>query len=80
MDEIELPDGRSVPAAAVAALDELEKSWPGATLPQARAAIVAAVIDAIVQGVIDEDEDRLQGELGARPGLTESILTYWRTT
>lgn len=40
---IDLADGRSVPASAVAALDELERRWPGATLPQARPAIVAAV-------------------------------------
>lgn len=44
MDTIELADGRSVPAPAVAALDELERTLPGATQPQARAAIVAAVM------------------------------------
>lgn len=44
---IDLADGRSVPTAAVAALDELERSWPGATLPQARPAIVAAVMAAL---------------------------------
>jgi hypothetical protein len=42
-----LADSRSVPAAAVAALDELEQRWPGATLPQARPAIAAAVIAAL---------------------------------
>ena len=45
--DIRLADGRRVPAAAVAALDELEKIWPGATLPQARAAIAAAVLEAM---------------------------------
>lgn len=46
-DTIHLADGRSVPASAVAALDELEHRWPGATLPQARPAIVAAVMAAL---------------------------------
>lgn len=45
---IDLADGRSVPTAAVAELDELERAWPGATLPQARPAIVAAVMAALV--------------------------------
>ena len=44
---IELADGTKVPARAVAALHELEDRWPGATLPQARPAIVAAVIKAL---------------------------------
>jgi hypothetical protein len=46
-ETIELADGRTVPAAAVGALDELERAWPGATLPQARPAIVAAVLAAV---------------------------------
>jgi hypothetical protein len=48
MDEtVALADGRSVPLAAVKALEELERRWPGSTLPQARPAIVAAVIAAL---------------------------------
>lgn len=47
-DTIELADGTSVPAKAVAALTELDRRWPGATLPQARPAIVAAVMAALV--------------------------------
>jgi hypothetical protein len=47
-ESIPLVDGRQVPAAAVAALAELERVWPGATpLPQARPAIVAAVLTAL---------------------------------
>lgn len=48
-DTIDLANGQSVPASAVAALDELERRWPGATLQQARPAIVAAVIAALDQ-------------------------------
>lgn len=44
---IELADGRDVPRAAVDALGEFEKVWPGATFPMARAGIVAAVIEAL---------------------------------
>lgn len=39
-----LANGTRVPAAAVTALDELDQVWPGSTLPQARPAIVAAVL------------------------------------
>lgn len=46
-DVVELADGRTVPAGAVHALDELDARWPGATLPQARPAVAAAVIDSI---------------------------------
>jgi len=42
-----LADGRRVPRPAVDALAALEKSWPGATLPQARVAIVDAVLAAL---------------------------------
>lgn len=42
-----LADGREVPDECVAALDAFETIWPGATLHQARAGIVAAVLDAI---------------------------------
>jgi hypothetical protein len=45
---IELADGVTrVPAAAVAALDKLDETWPGATFKGARPAIVAAVIAAL---------------------------------
>lgn len=37
----------TVPAAAVAALDQLEQTWPGATQPQARAVIAAEVMTAL---------------------------------
>lgn len=46
-DTIYLANGTSVPAKAVAALGELERIWPGATLQQARPAIVAAVMTAL---------------------------------
>ena len=46
-DQAQLADGRSVPIAAVIALYELEKTWPGATLRQARPAIVAVVMNAL---------------------------------
>lgn len=46
MDKIHLANGTSVPKACVDALEELENIWPGASLPQARAAIVAAVLEA----------------------------------
>ena len=48
-DRIVLADGRSVPKNAVDSLAELDRSWPGATLPQARPAIVAAVIAALTE-------------------------------
>ena len=41
---IELADGRRVPQSAVAALEQLDQEWPGATLPQARPAIAAAIL------------------------------------
>ncbi|WP_156161665.1 hypothetical protein [Nocardia vulneris] len=44
-----LADGREVPAAAVRALDDLERKWPGASLAQARPAIVAAVLAAVAK-------------------------------
>jgi hypothetical protein len=44
---IDLADGRSVPAKAVAALDALEREWPGATLPEARPVVAATVIEAV---------------------------------
>lgn len=47
MKTVALADGREVPQAAVDALIELDKRWPGATLPQARPAIVAAILDTV---------------------------------
>lgn len=46
-DTLELADGRTVPRAAVDALDELDRSWPGATFPRARGAIAWTVLDAV---------------------------------
>lgn len=49
MDEDEfvyLVDGRKVPVRCVKALDEFEKTWPGASFHRARAAIVAEVLKA----------------------------------
>lgn len=46
-DDIELADGRMVPRKAVDALAILDAKWPGASLPQARPAIVAAVMEAL---------------------------------
>lgn len=47
LDTLELADGRTVPRAAVDALDELDRSWPGATFPGARGAIAWTVLDAV---------------------------------
>lgn len=44
---VTLADGREVPAAAVAALDDLDRRWPGATFGPARPAIAAAVLEAV---------------------------------
>lgn len=41
-----LADGTEIPDEFVEALNELDKRWPGATLPQARGAIVSAVLSA----------------------------------
>lgn len=49
-----LADGTPVPDDAVAALDELEKTWPGATLPQARPAIVAAVTNVLKERIWED--------------------------
>ncbi len=49
-DTLYLADGREVPLSAVEALAELDDRWPGATLPQARPAIVAAVLAAVRRG------------------------------
>lgn len=43
---IALADGRTAPIECVNALAGLDGEWPGATLPQARAAVVCAVIEA----------------------------------
>jgi hypothetical protein len=43
---IHLAGGDSVPKNLVDALDELENEWPGATLRQARPAIVLAILKA----------------------------------
>lgn len=39
-----MADGSYIPTIAIDALDELEERWPGATLEQARPAIVSAII------------------------------------
>lgn len=46
MEVIQLAGGDDVPKACVDALDEFEKTWPGATSPMARAGIVLAVLKA----------------------------------
>lgn len=48
-DDVEMVDGRKVPRAAIKALHELDKAWPGATWPMARPAIVATVMEALDQ-------------------------------
>lgn len=48
---IELANGKDIPAACVKALEEFDKAWPGATLPQARGGIVAAVLTAFEKEV-----------------------------
>ena len=47
---IALADGRVVEADLVAALDRYDAVWPGATLPQARPAVVHAIIAAYEKG------------------------------
>ena len=44
-----LADGTSVPDECVKALEELETRWPGATLRQARGAVVKAVLAAYAE-------------------------------
>lgn len=47
-DVVSLGDGRSVPTAVIRALDEYDTAtWPGALLPEARAAIAHVVINVI---------------------------------
>lgn len=46
-DDIELADGRTVPRKGVDALAILDAKWPGASLPSARPAIVAAVMEVL---------------------------------
>ena len=43
---IQLANGSDVPVYLVKALEEFDKAWPGATLPQARAGIVDAILKA----------------------------------
>lgn len=62
---IELADGVTrVPPAAVAALDELEKAWPGATFSGARPAIVAAVMSAL-ENMSNESPYPTQAQMNA---------------
>ncbi|WP_157897271.1 hypothetical protein [Mycobacteroides franklinii] len=44
---ITIADGRSVPTFAVAALEDLERRWPGAVYPGAMPAVVLAVLDSL---------------------------------
>ena len=46
-DIISLANGTEVPKVAVDALAAVDVRWPGATLPQARPAIVAAILAAL---------------------------------
>ena len=47
-DVVSLGDGRSVPTAVIRALDEYDTAtWPGALLPEARAAIAHVVINVV---------------------------------
>lgn len=46
-EKVRLAGGAEVPRVCVDRLDELERVWPGATLPQARAAIALVVINAL---------------------------------
>lgn len=43
---VDMVNGKSVPKACVDALDEFEKTWPGASFSKARAAIVFEVLQA----------------------------------
>lgn len=45
-DKILLAGGGEVPTYLVEALEEFDKKWPGATLPQARPGIVDAILKA----------------------------------
>lgn len=44
--DVRLADGRVVPGTAIDALASLDRRWPGATLPMARGAVAAAVLEA----------------------------------
>jgi hypothetical protein len=44
---VQLADGDEVPAYLVDVLDELDRRWPGATLPGARPAIVKEILRAL---------------------------------
>jgi len=46
VESVYLAGGMRVPRACINALAELDEVWPGATLPQARAAISLRVLDA----------------------------------
>ena len=54
---MDLADGTYVPDECVEALEELEKRWPGATLKQARGAIVATVLKAYAKKKTESVED-----------------------
>lgn len=65
---VELSDGRTVPKSAVDALHAFDAKWPGATLPQARVGIVAAILEALhVDGF--EITKRAPTDLGVTKGL-----------
>lgn len=65
---IHLADGRSVPAAAVKALDDFEAIWPGATFPGARPAIAARVL---------ETQHEAQAALTRITNLHAPVETQW---
>ncbi len=86
---IALANGREVPRVAVNALADFEQIWPGATLPLARAAVVAAILDALreryaIVALPGPDSDRYGGEEPAdRPAWLYDIGLYevsmWHT-
>lgn len=51
-----LANGEEIPDACVQALEDLERRWPGATLPQARGAIVSVVLKAYHKKNLDVPE------------------------
>jgi hypothetical protein len=51
-DVVTLADGRCVPTTVIRALDEYDiTTWPGALLPEARAAVAHVVINVVEQGM-----------------------------
>lgn len=53
---VHMANGKSVPRVCVEALNDFEKTWPGATFPTARAAIISAVLEALIKETNPKEE------------------------